>query len=75
LNKIISKFFLQNVDNIKNSIKSNNIKIFVVRISRMWILTESVSKIKNNIVIDTRNILNSKIVSKSGIIYTGIVHV
>jgi hypothetical protein len=75
LNKIISKFFLHNVDNIKNSIKSNNIKIFVVRISRMWILTESVSKIKNNIVIDTRNILNSKIVSKSGIIYTGIVHV
>lgn len=75
MNKIISKFFLQNVDNIKNSIKSNNIKIFVVRISRMWILTESVSKIKNNIVIDTRNILNSKIVSKSGIIYTGIVHV
>lgn len=75
MNKIISKFFLHNVDNIKNSIKSNNIKIFVVRISRMWILTESVSKIKNNIVIDTRNILNSKIVSKSGIIYTGIVHV
>ena len=76
-----SNIFLQSIDDIKNSIKFSKIKICVAMIATDHKVfhnissTLLVSKMKNRIVIDTRNVFNSEIASKADIGYTGIGHV
>jgi len=70
-------FGIQTESNLENALLDSDVAMIVTdhKVFHNISPTLLVSKMKNHIVIDTRNVFNSKIASKTGIVYRGIGHV
>ena len=70
-------FNIQTESNLENALLGSDVSIIITdhKVFHNISPTLLVSKMKNRIVIDTRNVFNSEIASKADIVYRGIGHV